>query len=95
MCASSVKANEVVRAERPDLAETLHTNFLLSRNGEQRDDEPAWFLAPLVGVEDGKIFCVWSRNRLENTSKIAGVLPLTSAQCEAVEYLVRLCAAPI
>jgi hypothetical protein len=87
MCTSSIKAYEVVRTERPDLAAALHTNYPFSRNGEQRDDEPAWFLAPLIGIEDGRVSCVWNRNRLENALKLEGVPPLTSAQREAVEYL--------
>jgi Taurine catabolism dioxygenase TauD, TfdA family len=87
MCTSSLKAYEVVRAERPDLAAELHGGFPFSRNGEQTGDEPAWFLAPLVGVEDGRISCVWNRNRLENALKIEGVPPLTALQREAVEYL--------
>lgn len=87
MCTSSIKAYEVVRTERPDLAAALHTDYPFSRNGEQRDDEPAWFLAPLIGIEDGRVSCVWNRNRLENALKLEGVPPLTSAQREAVEYL--------
>ncbi len=87
MCTSSIKAYEVVRAERPDLAAALHMPYPFSRNGEQREDEPAWFLAPLVGVQDGRPFCAWNRNRLENALKIDGVPPLTPVQREAVEYL--------
>lgn len=87
MCTSSLKAYEVVRAERPDLAAALHGSFPFSRNGEQTEDEPAWFLAPLVGVEDGRISCVWNRNRLENALKLEGVPRITTLQREAVEYL--------
>lgn len=87
MCTSSIKAYEVMRAERPDLAAALHTPYPFSRNGEQREDEPAWFLAPIAGVQDGRLFCAWNRNRLENALKIEGVPQLTPVQREAVEYL--------
>lgn len=87
MVTSSVKAYEVVRAERPDLAAALHTAYPFSRNGEETGDEPPWFLAPLAGVEAGRLTCVWNRNRLENALKIDGVPPLSAVQREAVEYL--------
>lgn len=87
MCTSSIKAYEVVRSERPDLAAALHTGFPFSRNGEQTGDEPPWFLAPLAGVEAGRLSCVWNRNRLENALKIDGVPPITALQREAVEFL--------
>ncbi|WPH15907.1 TauD/TfdA family dioxygenase [Variovorax paradoxus] len=87
MCTSSIKAYEVVRKERPELAAALHTPYPFSRNGEQTEDEPPWFLAPLAGVEGGHLFCAWNRNRLENALKTEGVPPITSLQREAVEYL--------
>lgn len=87
MCTSSIKAYQVVQAERPELASALRTPYPFSRNGEEQGDEPAWFLAPLAGVQDGRLFCAWNRNRLENALKIDGVPPLTSVQREAVEYL--------
>lgn len=87
MCTSSIKAYELVRAERPDLAAALHSGYPFSRNGEQTEGEPAWFLAPLAGVEDGRLTCVMNRNRLENALKIDGVPSLTPVQREAFEYL--------
>lgn len=87
MCTSSIKAYEVMAAERPALAAALHQPYPFSRNGEQREDEPAWYLAPLAGVQDGRLFCAWNRNRLENALKMDGVPPLTPVQREAVEYL--------
>lgn len=87
MCTSSIKAYEVISAERPDLAAALHLPYPFSRNGEQREDEPAWFQAPLAGVQDRRLSCAWNRNRLENALKIDGVPPLTPVQREAIEYL--------
>ena len=87
MCTSSIKAYEVMCAERPDLAQVLTTDFPFSRNGEQPPQEALWFRAPLVGFEEGHTFCVWNRNRLMNALKIEGVPPLTALQAEAVGYL--------
>ncbi|WP_454727217.1 MULTISPECIES: TauD/TfdA family dioxygenase [Cupriavidus] len=87
MCTSSVKAFEVIEDERPDLARELLTGFPFSRNGEERQGEPAWVNAPIYGFEDGQVFCVWNRNRVENAQKIAGVPALTGPQREAIGYL--------
>lgn len=88
MSTSSVKAYEVVLAERPDLAEVLRsTDYPFSKNGEQPPGEAAWTAAPLVGFEDGHLFCVWNRNRIENAQKLPDAPRLTAEQREAMEYL--------
>lgn len=87
MCTSSVKVFEVMLEERPDLAEALLTNYPFSRNGEQCEGEPAWVNAPVYGIEDEQVFCVWNRNRVENAQKIEGVPVLTGQQREAIGYL--------
>lgn len=94
MCSSSLSAYQVMRDEFPALAAALHTPFPFSRNGENRDDEPAWFLAPLAGVENDHVSCAWNRNRLENALAIDGVPPLTAVQREAVETLDRVVRRP-
>ncbi|MBB3009961.1 TauD/TfdA family dioxygenase [Cupriavidus alkaliphilus] len=87
MCTSSVRAYEVVQQERPDLAQQLLTRFPFSRNGEQCEGEPAWVNAPIYGFEDGRVFCVWNRNRVENAQRLGGVPELTGKQREAIGYL--------
>lgn len=87
MCTSSVKAFEVIEDERPDLAKALQSNFPFSRNGEEREGEPAWVNAPVYGFQDGRVFCVWNRNRVENAQKLEGVPVLTGLQREAIGYL--------
>jgi hypothetical protein len=87
MCTSSVKAFETVLQERPDLAEVLVKPFPFSRNGEHQPDEAPWFLAPLVGFEDGRTVCVWNRNRFINATRIPEVPPVDPLQREAVGYL--------
>lgn len=87
MCTSSVKAYEVIAEERPDLAAILQSNYPFSRNGEQQPGEAAWVNAPIYGFQDGRIFCVWNRNRVENAQQLEGVPPLTGLQREAIGYL--------
>lgn len=86
VCASAATAFEVVKAERPDYAEALTTDYTFSRNGEQSDGEEPWYAAPVCTTRDGRVFCKWNRNRIQNAQKIEGVPPLTARQREAMEY---------
>ena len=86
MCASAATAFEVVTAERPDYRQALTTDYTFSRNGEQSDGEEPWYAAPVCTTRDGRIFCKWNRNRIQNAQKIEGVPPLTATQREAMEY---------
>lgn len=86
MCASAATAYAVVAAERPDYAEALATGYPFSRNGEQSHDEAPWYATPICAVEDGRVFCKWNRNRIQNAQKLEGVPPLTPLQREAMEY---------
>jgi hypothetical protein len=86
MCASAATAYGIVRAERPDYAAALATGYAFSRNGEEAKDEAPWYATPICSVEDGRVFCKWNRNRIQNAQKLDGVPPLTSLQGEAMEY---------
>ena len=57
-----------------------------SRNGEEAEDEAPWYATPICTVEDGRVFCKWNRNRIQNAQKLEGVPPLTALQREAMEY---------
>jgi hypothetical protein len=57
-----------------------------SRNGEEAEDEAPWYATPICTVDDGRVFCKWNRNRIENAQKLEGVPPLTALQREAMEY---------
>lgn len=87
MCSSSVKAWEVIRAERPDLAEVLRTPFPFSRNGEQTADQEPWYMSPIFGFEGGRTFCMWVRNRVENSQRLPGAPQLSPLQREALDFL--------
>lgn len=86
LCASAATAYAIVQAERPDYAAALATGYAFSRNGEQAEDEAPWYAAPICMVEDGRVFCKWNRNRIDNAQKIEGVPKLTGLQREAMEY---------
>jgi len=87
MCSSSVKAYEVMMSERPDLVDVLRIGVPFSRNGEEAPGEPAWHVQPVFGIEGGRVFCMWVRNRVENAQKLPGAPELSARQREALDYL--------
>lgn len=87
MVSSSVAAHSLIVAERPDLAEALHTPFHFSRQAEQAPNEGPSYPNPVYDVADGLLFSKWNRNRMTSAQKIAGVPPLSAAQHEAVNLL--------
>jgi hypothetical protein len=86
MCASAATAYAILQAERPDCAAALSTNYSFSRNGEQAEDEAPWYAAPICTIQDGRVFCKWNRNRINNAQKIEDVPQLSTLQREAMEY---------
>lgn len=86
MCASAATAYDIVKAERPDYAAALQSDYTFSRNGEQSDGEAPWYPAPICTEENGRVFCKWNRNRIINAQKLDGATPLTTLQQEAMEY---------
>jgi hypothetical protein len=86
MCASAATAFAIVQAERPDYAEALTTDYPFSRNGEEAEDEAPWYAVPICTPHEGRVFCKWNRNRIENAQKLDGVPRLTGTQRAAMEY---------
>ena len=86
LCVSAATAYAIVQAERPDYAAALASAYTFSRNGEQAEGEAAWYPAPICTVEDGRVFCKWNRNRLENAQKLDGVPRLSALQRAAMDY---------
>ncbi|MGE0425958.1 MAG: TauD/TfdA family dioxygenase [Reyranellaceae bacterium] len=86
MCASAATAFDVVQAERPDYARTLTSDYPFSRNGEQTGGEAPWYAVPICTLRDGRVFCRWNRNRIENAQKLPGVPVLSEMQRAAMEY---------
>ena len=83
MVSSSITAYEVMRAERPDLAEVLHQTFYFSRQQEQAPDEGPFYTNPIIDERDGLLFSKWNRNRLRTAQALEGVPALTEKQIEA------------
>ncbi len=86
MCASAATAFDIVAVERPDYARTLTSDYAFSRNGEQAEDQAPWYAVPICTPHDGRVFCRWNRNRIENAQKLPGVAVLTEMQRDAMEY---------
>jgi hypothetical protein len=86
MCASAATAFDIVQAERPDYARTLTSDYPFSRNGEQAEDQAPWYAVPICTIREGRVFCRWNRNRIENAQKLDGVPALTELQRAAMEY---------
>jgi len=94
LCTSSTKAYQVMLQERPDLARILTQPFPFSRNGEESVDETPWYLCPIFAVEDGRVFCMWNRNRVMNTQQLEGAPQLSGKKHEAMDYLDKLVRRP-
>jgi hypothetical protein len=87
LCASSVAAYRQLVAERPDLAEALQQPYPFSHQNEQSAGEAPFTTIPIIGLEDGELFCQWNRNRIQNGEKIEGAPQITPKQREAMELL--------
>ena len=86
MCASAATAFDIVKAERPDYAQALTTDYAFSRNGEQSADEEPWYAIPICTTHNDRVFCKWNRNRIQNAQSLEGAPRLTRRQREAMEY---------
>jgi hypothetical protein len=87
LCASSVAAYRQLIAERPDLAEALEQPYPFSHQNEQSAGEAPFTTIPIIGFEDGELFCQWNRNRIQNGERIEGAPQITPKQREAMELL--------
>jgi hypothetical protein len=87
MCSSSLAAHRQLQAERPDLAAVLHETMAFSLQGEQAEGLPAFIRMPVFGERDGRVFCMWVRNRVVFGEKLPGAPQLTEQQREAMDVL--------
>lgn len=87
MCASAIAAWRQLSSERPDLAETLREPLPFSRQGEQAEGMEAFRMMPVFGEQDGNVFCMWVRNRVEQGEKLPGAPAITPLQREAMDLL--------
>jgi hypothetical protein len=87
MVSSSVAAHNVMVAERPDLAASLHEPLYFSRQQEQAPGEAPYYPNPVWDSAEGVLCSKWNRNRVTTAQAIEGVPPLTPRQREAIDLL--------
>lgn len=87
MCSSSLAAYRQLQTERPDLAAVLHETTAFSLQGEQTDGHPPYIHLPVFGERDGRVFCIWVRNRVMFGEKLPGAPRLTELQRQAMDLL--------
>lgn len=87
MCSSSMAAYRQMLLERPDLVSVLYEPLPFGLQGEQADGLPAFVPLPVFGERDGKVFCMWARNRVIHGEKLPGAPRVTDAQREAMDLL--------
>lgn len=87
MISSSVTTREILRAERPDLADIAHEDFYFSRQQEETEDEGPAYGQPLFDTCEGRIFGKWNRNRVQSAQNIAGVPALSEKQRETMDVI--------
>ena len=86
LIASSITAHNTMLAERPDLLARLYEPVPFSRQGEQAPEEPAWYMAAIIGVRDGRFACRHIRNHVKSAQLSVPEAPrLTPEQIEAMD----------
>ncbi|KAI9033465.1 taurine catabolism dioxygenase, TauD/TfdA family [Hyaloraphidium curvatum] len=88
IASSSIRAHNVMLAERPDLLQELYQPMTFGRQGEEAPEEPPHYLAPIMGRSpDGSWACRHIRNHIR-TAQISfpDVPRLTPKQLEALDY---------
>jgi hypothetical protein len=94
MCSSSLAAYKQLREERPDLAAALFETLPFSLQGEQAEGLPAFICMPVFGERDGRLFCMWVRNRVRFGEKLPGAPQPTALQREAMDLLDQIVRRP-
>ncbi|CAN0520400.1 unnamed protein product, partial [Laminaria digitata] len=84
---SSTTAWQILLAEHPDLAEVACRDFYFGRNQEEAPDEAPYYVQPLFGVAEGRLFGKWNRNRMRTAQEIDGVPRLTPEQNRCADVL--------
>lgn len=87
MCSSSLAAYRQLQIERPELAVVLYEPLPFSLQGEQAEGLPPFIRMPVFGQRDGRVFCMWVRNRVMFGEKLPGAPSLSAQQREALDLL--------
>lgn len=95
MVSSSIRAFQIMKAERPDLAERLFDLYVFSRQGEQAADETPYYRASIFGEKNGQLFCRHIRNHINSAQNTFEEIPrLTPEQNEALDYFDEMLTRP-
>lgn len=95
MVSSSVRALHIMQLQAPLLYAALQEAFIFSRQGEQAEDESAYYQASIVGVIEGQHFCRHIRNHIKSAQLTFPDIPrLSEVQLEAMDYLDNLLKSP-
>lgn len=87
MASSSVRAHNIILAERPDVIETLYEPFWFSRQAEEAPDETKFYPNPVFDERDGAFCSKWNRNRINMAQLMEGVPQLTDRQRAAMDVM--------
>jgi len=87
---SSPAAHNAMLQRRPDLAEALYQDIWRSRMGEETDAVDVVYPLPIFGVRGGRFTSHYSLTYIEAAQRVAGVMPLTVKQREAIDMLMAL-----
>jgi len=88
--ASSVAIHNEIARTRPDLLAVLYQPYIWSRQGQEREDEAAWYGQPIYGVEQGHFASRYIRTHILSARKYLDAPPLTDLQREALQTVDRL-----
>lgn len=89
LCSSPAVYNTMLE-RRPDLLELLCHPIPRSRFGEEAGGENIVYDLPVFGVRDGKLTSHFSLTYIESAQKMTQARRLTSAEQEAIAYLLEL-----
>jgi hypothetical protein len=92
MVASSVAVHNEILRTRPDLLEILYEPFYWSMQGQERDDESAFYPQPIYTRHEGHFSCRYIRGQIKNGQRFADAPRLTPLQVEAMDCLDRIAA---
>ncbi len=90
--ASSVAIHNALLARRPELIEAMYSPLYVDLRGEEPPGMQPWYLQPMYGYHNGRLFGRMGRKYVESAQRFAEVPRLTARQIEAMECVESLAA---
>ena len=88
--ASSVRVNNEIVRQRPDLARLLYEEIYRSRHGEEKNGSQMTYGIPVFGVRNGKFTSHYSRTYVEAAQELENVPRMSDKQWEALDLLAEV-----